>query len=131
MALNAGSSGDGSRDRLHAAFLEAVSRGDVARVNTFLKDRDIDINYAESDQGLTALHIAAARNAGAVLRLLVASGKCDVTIKDHRGRTAATLAVVLGDNPVTGRFLFDRQYGTSPERTTTSSKGSSRRKAEG
>lgn len=131
MALESGTSSNGPRDRLHAQFFEAVSRGDVVKVKAFLKDRNIDINYAEPDQGLTALHIAAARNAGAVLRLLIASGKCDVTIKDHRGRTAATLAVVLGDNPVTGRFLFDRQYGGPPERTTTSSKGSSRRKAEG
>jgi ankyrin repeat protein len=131
MALKAGSADDGSRDSLHAQFLEAVSRGDVAKVREFLKDRNIDVNYAEPVQGLTALHMAAARNAGAVVRLLIASGKCDVSLKDHRGRTAATLAVVLGDNPVSGRYLFDRQHAGSPERTTTSSRGSSRRKAEG
>lgn len=131
MAPEVGSSGDGRRHWLHTQFLEAVGRGDVDKVRGFLKDPNIDVNYAESGQGMTALHIAAARNAGAVLRLLIASGKCDVSIRDHRGRTAATVAVVLGDNPVTGRYLFDRQHGGPPERTSTPSRGSSRRKAEG
>ncbi|WP_457663187.1 ankyrin repeat domain-containing protein [Sinorhizobium medicae] len=131
MAPEVGSSGDGRRNWLHSQFLEAVGRGDTDKVRGFLKNPDIDVNYAESGQGMTALHIAAARNAGAVLRLLIASGKCDVSARDHRGRTAATLAVVLGDNPVAGRYLFDRQHGEPPERTPTSSKGSSRREAEG
>ncbi|GEC36466.1 ankyrin repeat protein [Sinorhizobium meliloti] len=131
MVPETGSPEDRRRSGLHRQFLEAVGLGDTDRVRGFLKNPDIDVNYAESGQGMTALHIAAARNAGAVLRLLIASGRCDVSARDHRGRTAATLAVVLGDNPVTGRYLFDRQYGGAPERTPTSSRGSSRREAEG
>lgn len=103
-------------ETLHAEFLAAVGRGDVARVRVYLNDPDVDVNYAEPRQGFTALHIAAARNAVAVIRLLIATGKCDVGLKDHEGRTAARLAVILADNPAVGRYLLDRQYGTPPER---------------
>lgn len=117
-------------DDLHARFLEAVSRGDTDRVKAVLNDPALDINYAEPAQGFTALHIAAARNAGAIVRLLIATGKCDVMLKDKEGRTAARLAVVLADNPVIGRYLFDLEYGTSPEKRTDSSGRAAQRRAE-
>ncbi|KAB1085060.1 ankyrin repeat domain-containing protein [Neorhizobium galegae] len=102
----------GSGEDPHTAFLAAVNIGDIDRVRRFLGNRAIDINYAEPGTGLTALHIAAARNAGAVMRLLVGTGKCDFKKKDADGRTAATVAVIIGRNPATGRFLFDLQYGS-------------------
>lgn len=101
----------GPIQRKHAAFLEAANRGDLDKVRGFLADRAIDINYAEPGTGLTALHLAAGRNAAAVVRLLVGTGKCDYSIKDAKGRTAATVAVVVGRNPAVGRYLFDLQYG--------------------
>ena len=97
-------------DSKHAAFLEAVNFGDMDKVRRYLKDPAININYAEPGTGLTALHIAAGRNAGAVLRLLVSTRKCDYTLKDAEGRTAATIAVVVGRNPAAGRYLFDLQH---------------------
>lgn len=117
-------------DDLHARFLEAVSRGDTKRVETFLMDPAVNVNYAESVHGFTALHIAAARNAVAIVRLLIASGKCDVSLKDNEGRTAARLAVVLADNPAVGRYLFDLEYGRPPEKRTDSSGSSAQRRAE-
>lgn len=103
---------DGERRRLHAAFLEAVNIGDVDAVSQALLNAAIDINYAEPGTGLTALHIAAGRNAVAVLRLLIGSGRCNLGIKDAHGRTAAAVAVTVARNPVVGRYLADLQHGT-------------------
>ena len=102
---------DGERRRLHAAFLEAVSIGDVDKVRQALGNAAIDVNYAEPGTGLTALHIAAGRNAVAVLRLLVGTGRCELGTRDAQGRTAATVAVTAGRNPAVGRYLADLQHG--------------------
>ena len=99
------------RHRRHKVFLEAVEFGDTARVEKDIAEGVIDINYTEPVTGLTALHIAAARNAVAVLRLLVKSGRCDYGIKDAQGRTAANVAVTVGRNPAVGRYLSDLQHG--------------------
>jgi ankyrin repeat protein len=102
---------DGERRRLHAAFLEAVNIGDFDRVRQALSNAAIDVNHAEPGTGLTALHIAAGRNAVAVLRLLVGTGRCDLGARDAQGRTAATVAVTVGRNPAVGRYLADVQHG--------------------
>jgi ankyrin repeat protein len=99
-------------------------------VKAILNDPALNINFAEPVQGFTALHIAAARNAAAIVRLLIATGKCDVSIKDKEGRTAARLAVVLADNPAVGRYLFDLEYGTPPEKRTDRSVRAAQRRAE-
>lgn len=109
MAIDSDAAERNRRSR-HADFLESANSGDIEKLRRFLADRTIDVNYAEPVTGLTALHIAAARNAGAALRLLVATGRCDYAAKDAKGRTAATLAVTVGRNPATGRYLFDLQH---------------------
>ena len=117
-------------DDLHARFMGAIDRGDADKVKALLKDPALNVNYTEPAQGFTALHIAAARNSGAIVRLLIATGKCDVSLKDLKGRTAARLAVVLADNPVVGRYLFDLEYGSPPEKRTDSSGPAAQRRAE-
>lgn len=111
MANSPGQADDAERRRLHAAFLEAVNIGDVDKVRQFLANPAIDINYAEPGTGLTALHIAAGRNAVAVLRLLVRTGRCDLGIRDAQGRTVAIVAVTVGRNAAVGRYLADLQHG--------------------
>ncbi|CAH1652176.1 MULTISPECIES: ankyrin repeat domain-containing protein [unclassified Chelatococcus] len=111
MANNPGQADDAERRRLHAAFLEAVNIGDVDKVRQSLANPAIDINYAEPGTGLTPLHIAAGRNAVAVLRLLLATERCDLGMKDAQGRTAAIVAVTVGRNPAVGRYLADLQHG--------------------
>lgn len=101
---------DAERRRLHASFLEAVNIGDVDKVRQLLANPEIDINYTEPGTGLTALHIAAGRNAVAVLRLLAGTGRCDLGIRDAQGRTAAIVAVTVGRNPAVGRYLADLQH---------------------
>ncbi|TCU21829.1 ankyrin repeat protein [Rhizobium azibense] len=117
-------------DALHAEFLEAAGRGDLAKLRVYIDNPAIDINYAEPRQGLTALHIAAARNAVAAVRLLMGTGRCNAAIKDHDGRTAARLAVILADNPVVGRYLFDQEHSTLPEKTAKGAGQASQRRAE-
>jgi ankyrin repeat protein len=102
------------RKPLPSAFLEAVRTGNVEAVRQMLADGYSDLNYAEPSTGLTALHYAAARNARAILKLLVATGKCDFARKDRQGRTAATLAVEVADNPAIGRYLYDRLHRQQP-----------------
>lgn len=111
MSADADGPADRERRRRHAAFLEAVNLGDTPRVQEMLSRGGIDLNYVEPNTGYTVLHIAAGRNAAAVLRVLIATGKCDPGIKDAKGRTAAHVAATIGRNPAVARFLSDLQHG--------------------
>lgn len=91
-------------------LIAAVIAGDDDAVGKLLKAGEADVNYADPATGFTALHIAAAQNAKAILKLLVSTGRCDFSIKDKKGRTPAVIAYVLGENPVFGRYLFAKQY---------------------
>ncbi len=102
---------DRERRRRHAGFLEAVNLGDLPRVQQMLSRGGIELSYAEPGTGYTAVHIAAGRNAIAVLRALVATGRCDLSIKDGRGRTPAQVAATIGGNPAVARYLSDLQHG--------------------
>ena len=118
MPSTTGPAGGAERRQLHAAFLEAVNIGDVDRVQQALGNAAIDVNYAEPGTGLTALHIAAGRNAVAVLRLLIGTGRCDLGVRDAQGRTASIVAVTVGRNPAVGRYLADLQHGAGVATTT-------------
>lgn len=95
----------------HLAFLDAAKTGDLGALEKFLKEGGIEVNFAEPQTGLTALHIAAARSATAVVRQIVATGKADLSLKDSKGRTAATLAATVARNFALARYLFDLQHG--------------------
>lgn len=68
-----------------------------------------DINFAEPSTGLTALHYAAAYDTVGMLRLIARDPACDFTVKDRKGRTAATLAYEVAENSITGRFLLTKE----------------------
>lgn len=109
MTLKISASGP-DHDPLHGSFLAAVECGDADAVARVLMEGKVDINYQEPKAGLTALHIAAGRNAIPVLKLLVATGRCDFTIKDGRGRTAADVAVTVARNLPLARYLYEKQF---------------------
>jgi ankyrin repeat protein len=98
------------------SFLEAVRQGYTERIAEWLEGGYSKLNYQEASTGMTALHYAAARNAVPIIKLLLRTGKCDARIRDHKGRTAATLAIEVADNPVLGRYLYDLQFKQMPER---------------
>lgn len=116
---------DRQRALLHRQFLEAVDYGDTAKVREFLKDKQLDVNYADPRDGFTALHLAAARNAIAVLKLLLSTGRCDVSLLDHQQRTAANVAFVLANNAAVARYLRRLQHG-SGRRISRNTKGKAR-----
>ncbi|WP_208249038.1 ankyrin repeat domain-containing protein [Rhizobium sp. T1470] len=116
---------DPQRALLHRQFLQAVDYGDIAKVREFLKDKRLDINHADPRDGFTALHLAAARNAVAVLKLLLSTGRCDVSRLDHQERTAATVAFVLANNAAVARYLRRLQHG-SGRRISANAKGNAR-----
>jgi len=115
MAIRVHASGGGD-----GALFRAARDADEAEVRRLLASPDTNINAVDPETGYTALHIAAARSARAIVRLLVATRGCDFAIKDRQGRTAATLAYVLGEDPALCRFLLGKQYpvaatGAAPE----------------
>ena len=66
--------------------------------------QDGNPNFQDED-GMTALHHAAAHGSRTALRLLVASGKCDYLIPDHRGRYPSDLAIAWSRDFAVARLL--------------------------
>lgn len=91
------------------SLVAAARQGEAQDVLAFLKSGMADINFVDPATGFTALHYAAAYNAIPLLRLLVRDPRCDFTVEDRKGRTAASLAYEVADNGVTGRFLLRKE----------------------
>lgn len=64
---------------------------------------------AQDDEGMTALHHAAALGARGCVRVLVACGKCDYLLKDDRGRYASDLAAEWARDYAVARLLRKKQ----------------------
>ena len=92
-----------ARDALARQLIDAV------KVNSFEETRDALARNAspnfQDDEGMTALHHAAARGARTSLRMLVASGKCDYLIADNRGRYPSDLAIEWSRDFAVARLL--------------------------
>jgi ankyrin repeat protein len=108
-------------------FLMLVKEGEAEAVAQQLADGFTEINHAEAETGLTASHYAAARNARAIVKLLVATGLCDVTRRDRHGRTAAVLAAEVADNPTLARYLYDLEYRQRGDRAGGEESGAAER----
>ena len=74
-----------------------------------------DVNYRDDD-GMTALHHAAASGARPCIRALVASGKCDYLIRDNEGRYASDLAIEWARDFAVARLLTKHQLRQAGER---------------
>jgi len=74
-----------------AAFLSAVSAGDVERVKSSLRSKPSLIDASEDKTGITALMKAITRNQDAMAKFLVASG-ANINATDAGGRTAIIYA---------------------------------------
>jgi len=88
-------------------LIEYVKVGDANALRTALAAGGT-VN-AQDDDGMTALHHAAAKGARPCIRLLVATGKCDYLIRDNRGRYAFELAVEWGRDYAVARLLMQKQ----------------------
>lgn len=84
---------------------------------TFMEAEDFNPNYRHHRPGgYTLLHYAVAYDMRDVILKLIALG-CDVSAVDDKGRTAATLAFEVADNPALGRYLYDVEYRQRAART--------------
>lgn len=88
-------------------LLGSARWGDAGQMEFALR-KDPDVN-AKDDQGMTALHHAAARGARSCIRLLVGTGKCDYLIRDNYGRYAFELAIEGGRDMAVARLLLKKQ----------------------
>jgi hypothetical protein len=115
---------DGGAIALTMNLYEAAAQGFGWRVEYLLRSGEYDINAREDGTGSTALHYAAANDAIDALRVLAGYPGCDFTLADKEGRTAATLAYEIAENPVTGRFLLTKERkqhlarGTRPDHSS-------------
>lgn len=93
-------------------LLDAVQYDRVAEVQNLLqtrpvfggKRRDIIVNVRDNE-GLTPLHRAAALGSRTIVRLLVASGRCNYSIMDEKGRFASDLALEWANDVALARWL--------------------------
>lgn len=67
-----------------------------------------DVNN-QDEQGMTPLHHAVLLGARPCIRVLVNSGLCDYTIRDHFGRCASDIAVEWTRDYAVGRLLSKKQ----------------------
>lgn len=74
----------------------------------YFGDPNFDINAQEEGTGLTLLHYAAARAWRRIFLALLATGRCDLTIRDRWGRTAAAVAHQC-DNLAMSRMLLYKE----------------------
>ena len=88
-------------------LIQAVQQLSAAGVAALLKT-GINVNF-QDDEGMTALHHAAALGARPCIRLLVASGRCDYLLRDNQDRYAYQLARQWARDYAVGRLLAKKQ----------------------
>jgi hypothetical protein len=88
---------------LERELIEAVKTNSFQYTKAALK-QGANPNFKD-DEGMTALHHAAAIGARTSLRMLVASGKCDYLIADKRGRFPSDLAIEWSRDFAVARLL--------------------------
>ena len=82
--------------------------GDADMVKDLIEKYHADVNYQDQN-GMTALHHAAALGARPCIRVLVNSGQCDYLLKDKENRYAYELAIIWAKDYAVGRLLAKKQ----------------------
>lgn len=89
----------------------ACQTGDVAFVRALIALPELKLDIVDGGWAdFTPLHHAAAHNARDVVVELIRSGRVDASRRDALGRTAATLAYEVANNPALGRYLLRKEY---------------------
>ncbi|MFM9926752.1 ankyrin repeat domain-containing protein [Variovorax sp. H27-G14] len=85
-------------------LLDAVHRNDIERLNMLISF-GADVNIFDDEYRMTPLHYAASSGKRGCLKALINSGRCDYTLLDRFGRSAATVAIEWGEDFAAGRLL--------------------------
>ena len=89
-------------------LINSVKAANASAVKHLIEKTDVNVNYQDED-GMTALHWAAACSARPCLRILVNSAKCSYLLKDKNGRFASELAFEYGRDYAVGRLLMKKE----------------------
>lgn len=89
-------------------FLSACERGNPETLKIFI-EAGMDVNYQHPFTGQTALHIASAAQARAVIRILLTVDRCDFLIRDTKGRLPSEMAYLYGEDPALARLLGNKE----------------------
>lgn len=99
---------------IRAVFLQvlikAIKAGDIEELRQLCGFAEAVVTTPETATGMTALHYAAGLGARAMVRILMATDEFDLALEDKWGRTAPALAVEVADDPVLGRYLYDKLH---------------------
>lgn len=98
----------GFEDRGNAMLLINCVKHGYAKSAKLRIEEGHDVNRRD-ENGMTALHYAAALGARQCLRVLVNSGQCDYLLKDELGRYASELAFSCGKDYAVGVLLSKKQ----------------------
>lgn len=88
--------------------MRACERGSPETLKIFI-EAGMDVNYQDPLTGQTALHIASAAQARAVIRVLLIVDRCDFLIRDNKGRLPSELAYLYGRDPALARLLGSKE----------------------
>lgn len=89
------------------ALIQAARRSSAPDTSAAI-ERGANVN-TKDENGMTALHHAAARGARGCVRVLVNSGQCDFLARDKDGRYAADLAIEGSHEYGIARLLLKKQ----------------------
>lgn len=106
--------GDDKANCLGLRLIEVVRLADAYRADLLIK-AEADVNV-QDEEGMTALHHAAARGARPCIRVLVGCGRCDYTIHDKQYRYASGLAIEWARDYAVARLLTKHQIRQAFER---------------
>ncbi|MFG0542153.1 ankyrin repeat domain-containing protein [Pseudomonas sp. YQ_5] len=98
----------------YLTLIECVKYGYPEVVKSRIDQGTQEMNM-QDEQGMTALHYAAALGSRHCLRVLVNSGKCDYLLKDNHGRYASELAFSCGADYAVGVLLSKKQVKQAHE----------------
>lgn len=94
-------------DDLNAKLAVAVSRGDAEHAARFIA-QGADVNLVEAGR-LPLIHEAVGLGHRAIVDAMLASGRCDLTIRDQLGRLPSQVAdLVLRDDQLAERLAHEQ-----------------------
>ena len=90
-------------DELALKLSVAVSRGDAQQATQFIA-RGADVNLQQQADRLPLIHDAVSLGHTAIVDAMLASGRCDLTVRDSMGRLASDIASLAGDGDLAERL---------------------------